>query len=181
MSYNKLIFNYNKIFLYLKVNVVMIGNNQIDLPISCEETTNQLKYYFESKNQNLLVIESMGLGIFLTDYSINKLPYFMNLNTTEMKDGIKYFNIPGLHVSNKKNKKSGCKINIINDNWSTYDWDYNKLKNLNMWINYLPHNSEILDVEVNTSPYTIKKLSKLIDPAFVESLGCILNKTNEEI
>ena len=175
---------FNMIFSSLGVTNLKYRDKMYNLPI-CEigEELKEIQYYLGNKNLNLVVIESMSLAIFLTDYSIYKLPYFRTITNTKLNTSIKYFHTRGLHVTKKKDKYSGCKIYCIDREWCTYNWDYNRIVNINVWINSLPHADEKVDLyqEVNTTPYTIQKLYKLVDLEFIKSMGCHLDNIEGEI
>lgn len=158
----------NEIMLKLKLNNLIINNYNINLPLDIYDLNN-INYYLSNNQNYLIVIESMCLGLFLTDYDIQKIPYFNKLTTNinNFNTNILYYNIDKNTIENNRDNINtyGCNIFIIDKEWDISGWCYDKLTNINKWIHSIPNSIGPLNTRYP------KLLIDEVDINFLESLG----------
>jgi hypothetical protein len=176
---NELINKINTFFLKKKVGKVKYNNSLIQLPLSQHsQDLDNLTYALENQVNILLIIEEMGLGIFLTNHSAKKLPYIFNLLQDDShfrETSIFYINKSSYKLHQNPNKWTGARLVIINEKWDTSEWQYNKLVNLAHWITYL---NSIIQLELYV-PEVGKPLKHCIDYQFLQALGYVIEEVEE--
>tara|TARA_E500000178_G_scaffold315200_1_gene333983 strand:- start:174 stop:662 length:489 start_codon:yes stop_codon:yes gene_type:complete len=150
--------NYLEILSNLKLTDVVIKQN-VGLEISKDEIfLNSLN----NENMNLIIIDSMCLGLLLNDHIANQFTYIRMLVE---RNEIKYY------------KNYNIKIFQINNKWDTYNWCYHKIEMFYYNLNQI-ENKTIPEIEetITNSNFVWDR----IDIEFLKSLswGYDNNETN---
>lgn len=164
----------NELFLNLEIRSLYTNyNSNHNFPLTFDRyissnDNNEIKYLIHSKNQNLLVIQEMGVAFFLSDYLIKKLPFYQVLfnNDSNFTKDYFYINTDNYTKNIELEPNSGCKVLLITGQWNINQWSINKLISLHEWLPYLGENTD------ETIPNDIKKK---IDYKFIEALGYSIN------
>ena len=159
--------NINKLFLTLEIKNLYVSHDKyVNFPLvidkySSNNDNNEIKYLIQSQNQNLLIIQEMGLAFFLSNYLIKKLPFYHVLLDNNKNFNVDYFFINNISYTKDINigEDSGCKVTVITGQWNINLWSINKIKQLHLWLPYLGENNIPSHIEKN------------IDYNFIEALG----------
>lgn len=135
--------NYYKIINYFKIDTI-IDNGYSNI----ENILNSMN----NKNKCLLIVESMCIGLFLSDYIALKFGYIRNLMEYDKCETYKKYKI---------------KIFRITSSWDTSKWSYLKLCNFHVNLEYYEQNT-IQQIKDNIKDNKWRR--QYIDVDFLEAL-----------
>ena len=168
----------NKVLCKLSINTCIISPEySLVMPIESYDSSklNSITHRLYNKNNILLVIEEMCLGIFLSIYEASKLPFLERIikNDTELQTSTKYFHKKYGKFSSKKDDHTGCLMIKIGSEWDIINlWSYHKLLNIHTWIHHVTPMSNIdteYQTEIRGTPQDI------MDIEFLTTMGYLFS------
>ena len=185
---NEMINTMNRFFLKYGITKVKYNNVLVKLPLFIHSNDyDSLSYAINNQMNTFLVIQEMGIGLFVSNHSLKKLPYCEALfrNDSSYKTPSMYYvNRSTLESLETNTDSCGCRLILIHEEWDTSEWNPNKLLTLSSWLTYIDdHFLESQENRENIGKVYVAECSNYlkhcIDYSFLETMGLVINNEEE--